>query len=86
MANKFLRVQSLSHLKELIKNNKNDFFIQLNFGLRSSKFIDLNEDGRFYVMNEIDGSEQILTESEIMDEGYTNIGNALNLGALYLYN
>lgn len=86
MANNILRVQSLSHLKELIKNNKNDFFIQLNFGLRSSKFIDLNEDGRFYVMNEIDGSEQRLTESEIMDEGYTNIGKALNLGALYLYN
>ena len=84
----FIQVKNLQDLKRLIgEKNKHDFFIMLNYGLRSSKFIDYDYDtGMFYVMNEIDGSEQTLSEKEIMDEDFTNIGKALDYGALYAYN
>lgn len=37
----------------------------------------------FYVLNETDDTEQELTEAQLMDRTYTNVGHALNRGALY---
>jgi len=80
------QVKSLDDLKQRISDGEHDFYIQLNFGLRSSKYIDMSEDGKtFYVTNEIDGTEQELTEQQLMDRTYTNIGYALQHGALYAY-
>jgi hypothetical protein len=82
----FIKVKDLEHLKSLIENkNRHDYFIQLNFGVRSSKTIDY-DNGKFQVTNEIDGSEQVLSDSEMMDESRTNIGKAINFGAFYCYN
>jgi hypothetical protein len=36
------------------------------------------------VLNEIDGTEQELTEQELMNGDITNIGKAINNGAFYL--
>ena len=80
------QVKSLSDLKQRIYDGTRDFYIQLNFGLRSSKYMDMTVDGKkFYVTNEIDGTEQELTEQQLMDRTYTNIGYALQHGALYAY-
>ena len=61
-----------------------EFFILLNGNLRSSKRIVWDEeDRRFYIINFIDDTEQELTEAQLMDREYTNIGYAMTKGALF---
>ena len=77
------RIDSIEQLKALSKEGL-DCFILLRGGLRSSKYIRYDpQDGRFYVLNLIDGSEQKLTESQLMDSAWTNIGQAIIQGALF---
>ncbi|MFA6176309.1 MAG: hypothetical protein WC765_07000 [Phycisphaerae bacterium] len=80
------RVRTIKQLKELAKDeNGLDCFILLNGGLRSSKHIRYYpDDNSFYVLNLIDSSEQELTESQILDKEYTNIGEAMEKGALIM--
>ena len=84
MTTKPKRVTTIEELKRSARGGT-DYFIALNFGLRSSKHIIWDEDAqRFYVFNCIDDTEQELTAEQLMDDGYTNIGKAMKLGALYL--
>lgn len=79
------QVKSVNQLKIILADGETkDFFILLNFGLRSSKAISFDGDNTFYVLNEIDGTEQELTEQELMNSDITNIGKAINNGAFYL--
>ncbi|HBG27659.1 MAG: hypothetical protein A2Y10_10345 [Planctomycetes bacterium GWF2_41_51] len=80
------RVRTIDQLKELAKDeNGLDCFILLNGRLRSSKHIRYYpDDNSFYVLNLIDSSEQELTESQILDKAYTNIGEAMEKGALIM--
>lgn len=83
---KFQQINSLDELKTACEGVCTDFFIQLNFGARSSKNISYNrEQDRFYIVNEIDGTEQRLNSKNIMNERYTNIGKAIQMGAFYKY-
>jgi len=78
------RIKTIEQLKELAKNGM-DCFILLNGGLRSSKHIRYYpDDNSFYVLNLIDDSEQELTEAQILDRSYTNIGEAMRKGALIM--
>ena len=82
----FTRVNSLDELKQMCDGVSKDFFIQLNFGFRSSKNISYNKNtDTFYIFNEIDDTEQELNSQTIMDEDYTNIGKAITFGAFYAY-
>ena len=82
----FTRVNSLDELKQMCDGVTKDFFIQLNFGIRSSKNISYNKDtDTFYILNEIDDTKQELNSQTIMDEDYTNIGKAITLGSFYAY-
>lgn len=80
------RIRTIRQLKGLAKgDNGLDCYILLNGNLRSSKYIRYNsEDNSFYVLNLIDDSEQELTESQLLDSGYSNIGEALRKGALIM--
>jgi hypothetical protein len=80
------RIRTIEQLKELAKDeNGLDCFILLNGGLRSSKHIRYYpDDNSFYVLNLIDDSEQELTESQILDSAYTNIGEAMKKGAFIM--
>jgi hypothetical protein len=52
--------------------------------LRSSKRIVWEEnEKKFFIINFIDDTEQVLTEAQLMDKGYTNIGYAMTKGALF---
>ncbi len=75
-------VKDIKHLKALAGNaNRPDFYILLNGGCLSGKQI--NWDGKtFHIENEIDGSEQILSEKELFDPGLTLIGKAIRKGLL----
>lgn len=78
------KVNSIEHLKEILSNGESqEFVIKLNLCLRSRKHISFDGE-KFYVFNYIDDSEQELTEAQIMDENYTNIGNAITRGSFYL--
>ena len=78
------RIRTVEQLKELARKGM-ECCIRLNGGLRSSKFIRYDpDDNSFYVFNYVDDSEQTLTESQIRDSQYTNIGEALEKGALIM--
>ena len=75
-----MKIKTIEQLKELSRGNGCDCFIRLNGGLRSSKHIRWS--GHFEIINEIDGLEQVLSEAELMDREFTNIGHAMLKGAL----
>jgi len=78
------RIRTIAQLKKLAEEGM-ECFILLNGGLRSSKHIRYYpDDNSFYVLNLIDDSEQELTESQILDSAYTNIGEAMKKGALIM--
>jgi len=60
-----------------------DFFISLAGGaLKSSKAIKLRENGKsFYVLNESDGTSQVLNEKSLQTR--SNIGKAMKAGAFW---
>lgn len=79
------KVTSVEHLKQLLAESEGrDFFILLNGGLRSSKFMTFDGTSIFWVWNAVDDTEQELTEAQLMDRDYTNIGYAIEKGAFYL--
>lgn len=79
------RITSLDELKREAQGEQDvEFFILLNCNLRSSKRIAWDEeDKRFYIFNYLDDTEQELTEAQLMNREYTNIGYAMTRGALF---
>jgi len=81
---KDMRITSIEQLKAMAGVRcGQECYILLNGGLRSSKHIYYVADEKlFYITNFIDGSDQTLTETEIMDSAYGNIGEAMAKGCL----
>jgi hypothetical protein len=79
------RITSLEELKGEAQGKQDaEFFIRLKGCLRSTKHIVWDEeDKRFFIFNYIDDTEQMLTEAQLMDREYTNIGYAMTKGALF---
>jgi hypothetical protein len=80
------KIKTIEQLKELAQRESGlDCFIFLNGCLRSSKYVEYYpDDNSFYVLNFIDSSEHELTESQILDSAFTNIGEAMKKGALIM--
>lgn len=80
------KIQSQQELDDLIGKCKKDrpleCFILLRHGLRSSKFISLNENGDYYVYHECDDTEEVVNHGTLMD---TFIGKSIKDGAFYRY-
>lgn len=77
------RINSQEELDKRIKESKAkllDCFVQLNFGLRSSKEISISETGDYWVYNAVDDSEETIKHEDLMK---TFIGEAISKGALY---
>jgi uncharacterized protein YaaR (DUF327 family) len=75
-------IDNIEKLKELSKNGV-ECYIRLVGGFRSSKYIFYNEaKKRFEIINYIDDTKQSLTEKQLMDSQYTNIGVAMQFNAL----
>ena len=83
------RVRSIERLKEILgaSEDSQEFFVSLAGGLcKSSKMMHMYKVGtkdRFWVLNEIDGTEQRLTEAKLMDAAVTNIGVAMEAGCFF---
>lgn len=85
----YLKINSQKQLDNLIKKEQKksdsplECFVQLNFGIRSSKGISLDEEGRFYlVYHESDDTEEEISYDSLMG---SSIGKALSAGALYTF-
>lgn len=80
------KINSQKELDDLIKNVKGGYplecFVLLNFGVRSSKDVSLNENNDYHIYNEIDDSEEIIVHSQLMN---SFIGEAISKGAFYKY-
>lgn len=80
---KFQKIDSQEKLDELLKKEDViDCFVQLNFGLRSSKQISQNDKGDYCIYNEIDDSEETIKHSQLMKHF---LGEAISKSALYKY-
>lgn len=82
-------IKSTDELKKAIKAGYNDFAITLNYGLKSCKHItmyttDKRKIQKFWVFNGIDGSTLSITEKQLMDKNYSNIGEAMKKKAFYI--
>jgi hypothetical protein len=73
------KIETIEQLKEESKN-AGEFFIVLNFGLRSSKRIWWNGT-HFFIYNYIDNTEEKLTPEKLAEQ--TNIKKAMDKGAFY---
>ena len=78
------QITSVEELRAEMAKGNNDFFIGLNFGVKSSKHITDLDDGKFCILNFIDSSEQELSADELYDREITNIGHAMRHGAFYM--
>lgn len=78
------RIRTIEQLKELAADPDGlDCYILLNGGLHSSKQLWFYPDDKtFHVLNLIDGSEQNLTEEEILSPASSNFAEAMLKGAL----
>ena len=80
------RIETLEALKKLAKNEQIDCFIAVAVagGLaRSSKSIFYSSKEKYFsVKHEMDWTEENMTEAQLLT---SNIGKALEVGALYAY-
>jgi hypothetical protein len=74
------KIKDIKELSKLAKNGV-DCFVQLNYGLRASKYI-ISNGKEFEVLNEVDGSTESFDRRSIKR---SIIGEALTKGALYVY-
>lgn len=75
-------VKDIKELKELAKYGA-EFYILLKGGIKSSKRIVWDEGiKKFYIANYIDDSDITLSEKQLSDKNYTNIGEALKKHSL----
>ena len=81
---RFIRINSTKALLAAIERKPFRFFILLNYGAWSVKRIRYRPRQRvFSIHNEIDGTRQELTTSQLMSPKHSNIGPAMRGGAFY---
>ena len=81
---RFIRIKSTKALLAAIERKPFRFFILLNYGAWSVKRIRYRPRQRvFSIHNEIDGTRQELTTSQLMSPKHSNIGPAMRGGAFY---
>ena len=80
----FLRIHTPSELLDAIMKKPRRYFILLDYGAWSVKRIRYKPRQQvFSVHNEIDGSRQELTISQLMSPRHSNIGPAMRAGCFY---
>ena len=81
---RFIRIRSTKALLAAIERKPFRFFILLNYGAWSVKRIRYRPRQRvFSIHNEIDGTRQELTTSQLMSPKRSHIGPAMRGGAFY---
>ncbi len=82
MTTKSTKVQSVAHLRALIKAGTHTYALMFcGGGVFSRKTIRATRNGKFRIINHIDDSKATLTEAELYTE--SNIGEAITKGAFF---
>lgn len=83
---KYICIKDLQDLNEHLSKSEDpqDFFIVLNGFARSSKSI-MKDGDEYSIINEIDGSEQLLSAEKLFDTEYSFIGEAITNGCFFKY-
>lgn len=77
-----VKIKSLDLLESLARDEGGvEVSLMLNYGLRSSKHIECDDYGKFWVMHYIDGSDELMTREQLKQ---SIIGEAITKGALIL--
>ena len=77
-------INNVQELRDAIEKGNNEFYILIGGMMRSSKTIYWDEDNKkFLITNEIDDSEQDLTDDELYT--MSNIGEAIQKGSFLMY-
>jgi hypothetical protein len=79
------KIKTVEELRKLSKDEPIDCFIALSGGIcRSSKSVFYDSGEKiFSIINEIDDTEDILTEKELFTK--SNVGEAIRKGAFFQY-
>ena len=81
----FSIILGMRDFKNLLAHGFLEYVISLNGGLVSKKEIHYNlKNKKFYITNWIDDTKQTLTQKQLMNRKYTNIGYALKNKAFYV--
>lgn len=80
-----VRITTVEALREAIADGNHGFGIALEGGVFSRKTI-VRRGNMYHVTNHIDESKQMLTEKQLLDVQWTNIGRAMEAGALFTLN
>ena len=76
------QINNVDILKDVCVTEGQEFFILLDGGIRSSKFISYDQsDKRFLIDNYMDGSNQRLTSRQLYTQ--SNIGKAIEKGRFF---
>lgn len=79
-------IENIAQLKALCNDEQShDCYISISGIIRSSKSIFMYENGTFSVINEIDDSENLFTEDELLNPEISIIGKAIQNGQFYSY-
>ncbi len=62
-----------------------EFFLLLNYGLRSNKTVTLLKNGKLRILNHIDNSTITITKDDLAKEYITLIGSAITKKAFFSY-
>ena len=79
-----VRIPNIEALNDAIADGNEGFAIALAGDVISRKTI-TRRGNKYHVVNHIDESEQALTEKQLLDVHWTNIGRAMEGGALFTF-
>jgi hypothetical protein len=80
------KIENIAELKILCNDEQaHDCYISIAGIIRSSKSVFMYEDGTFSVINEIDDSEDLFTEDELLNPEISLIGKAIQNGQFHSY-
>lgn len=78
------KVKNLEHLKDILRGGPGEFFIQLNFGVKATKWIGYDTKRyEFWYLDGVTSATEIISGKKLMDPAYTNVGKAMKCGAFY---
>lgn len=89
MEQEFKPVKTIEELKTILDGGASEFFVLLNPCARSWKTLNyadkLDRHGNYKIeiLNDIDDSRQVLTEKNLFNRKFTNIGYAMKNGSFF---
>lgn len=81
------KVNSFEELLEYLSKGQENFFILLPNGTKDSKLIFQHDEDPtvLTILNDSDGSVQVLSQTQLFDNTFSNIGSSINYENFFLF-